>query len=149
MCLTPHQRAGSNRRRRGSSELAIESAFAADADADAASVYQCGAIIGRFGEAIAIEHSLSRVQCRKPRACRPLVFICSFSTAAFMLAKRSRFNCILTACPDNDGLLPGDFIARRRGRLSSAVGHAFCQKAETPPLHDSFPSHLFLGSGDL
>jgi len=78
--LTLHHRGGSKRRRPGSSELAIESAFAADA----ASLYQCGAIIGRFGEAIAIEHSAGRVRCRKPRACRPLAFLRSNSTAAFL-----------------------------------------------------------------
>ena len=103
LCLTPHHRAGSNRRRRGSSELAIESAFAADA----ASVYQCGAIVGRCGEAIAIEHSSIGVQCRKPQACRQLAFMRSFSTAAFMRAKRSRFDCIVAAWPDDDGLRHG------------------------------------------
>jgi len=82
-------------------------------------------IVGRCGEAIAIEHSSGQVQCQKPRACWQLAFMRSFSTVAFMPAKRSRFDCIVAACPDDDDLrhgVVGAFCANCLTTLSRVDG---------------------------
>jgi len=47
-----------------------------------------------------------------------LAFIYSFSTAAFMQAKRSRFDCIVAACPDDDDLRHGIVGAFRANFLT-------------------------------